>query len=401
MQIVVDDNWWIRGFTIPQSGSKEERIAKFHGHHAAGGVLVLGDEANGIPQAIHEAFDNVTSAANCRILLTSNPFVPSGAFWNATRDTDWNTVSMSALEHPNVVQNETIIPGAIDRETTDKRISKLTRPLLPTDDPVENLIFEVPWTGERRVVNNPIFCYKVLGTFPWEAEGALIPMSWFQRARRNYDQMLEDAYAQGRELPLDLPANPIGGLDVAEMGSDSNTFCARYANFVLPFWRWNFVEPNITADRAARLGRTLETSRINVDAIGVGADVAPALRAANMTAYGVKVSWSPTKESEDYKYYRLRDELFWSCREWFADEESAVPPDEEFEADAFVWEYEVTRSGIRVTSKMKAKERLGRSPDAWDAFAMTFYEGGEGGRSAHGVRTETLSRRSRPSRRLW
>jgi len=393
MQIVADDNWWIRGFTIPQSGSKEERISKFHGHHAAGGVLVLGDEANGVPTYVHEAFENVTSAANCRVLLTSNPFVPSGAFWNATRDPDWSVVTISALEHPNVVTNETIIPGAIDRETTEGRIRKFTRAVQPYDDPVQQMIFEVPWSGEKRVVNNPIFCYKVLGTFPWEAEGALIPMSWFYRARQNYDTMMTKAHTLGQPLPPDLPDHPVCGLDVAEMGADFNAFVARYDNFLTPFTRWNFTEPNVTADRAARLCRVLESNRVNVDSIGVGADVAPLLRQANITAYGVKVSWSATRESEDFKYYRLRDQLGWEAREWFAKEDAAVPPDEEFEADCFAFEYEVTRSGIRITSKHKVKERLGRSPDAWDAFNMTFYEGGEKGRSSEGVGSLVLGRR--------
>lgn len=398
LSIEVGPNHWLMGFTIPQSGTREERIAKFHGHHAAGGILVIGDEANGIPpEIITEGFDNVTSAADCRQLLLSNPFVPSGPFWNATRSKDWHTITISAFDHPNVKNKEVSIPGAIDYETTRKRVEKYTRPALPEDREGHRRIIE--WEGEERVVINPVFMYKTLGEFPWEAEGTLIPMAWFQRARRNYDVYLEEALEQGYSWPVDVPP-PVLGLDVAEMGADFNTLCMRYDYIVAPFERWNGLYPYMSADKAARFYRRLGASRINVDAIGVGSDVAPLIRDEGLQAYGINVNWSATSDNIEYKYYRLRDQLGWEAREWFQQEHVAVPPDEEFEADCFAYQYENTRSGIRITSKNQIKSELGRSPDGWDAFCMSLYEGREGGKPAgHRVGSTSISRK--PKRTPW
>jgi hypothetical protein len=236
-----------------------------------------------------------------------------------------------------------------------------------------------------------LFFYKVLGMFPLEAEGQLIPMAHFYRARQNWDTLMDEAIRQGLSLPLDLPA-PICGLDVAELGVDNNAFVERYDHFLSKFSRWNGVEPNITAERAGRLATRCKAVRTNVDAIGPGADVAPLMRLDDLTAYGVKVSWSASKETEDYKYYRLRDQLGWEAREWFAREDVAVPPDEEFESDCFAFMYDVTRSGIRITSKTKVREKLQRSPDAWDAFTLTFYGGREKNRPDVGVESMIIGR---------
>lgn len=396
LSIDVGPNHWLAGFTIPQSGTREERIAKFHGHHAAGGILVIGDEANGIPpEIITEGFDNVTSAADCRQLLLSNPFVPSGPFWNATRSRDWHTITISAFDHPNVTEKRVVIPGAIDYETTKKRVMKFTRPTITADHDSHRTIIE--WEGEQRTVTNPVFMYKTLGQFPGEAEGTLIPMAWFQRARLNYDVYLEEAYEQGYDWPVDVPS-PILGLDVAEMGADFNTLCARYEYIVSPFERWNGLYPYKSADKAARVYRQLSANRINVDAIGVGSDVAPIIRDQGLQAYGINVNWSATSDNVEYKYYRLRDQLGWEARDWFSQDHVAVPPDEEFEADCFAYRYENTRSGIRITSKNNVRSVLGRSPDAWDAFCMSLYTGRDGGKpESHRVGSTNISRKRRRS----
>ena len=397
MRIDVADNWWMQGFTIPTTGTPEERMAKFHGHHAVGGVFVLGDEAHGIPPEIFEAFDNVTSAADCRVLLTSNPLAPTGPFWAATRDDTYNTVIISAFEHPNVLTDETVIPGAVDRETTMIRVNKWTRAMLPVDMNSDVPTCVIPWTGEERVVMNPVFFYKVLGQFPAQAQGALVPMNLYQRARLNFDILLEAARKEGLDYIPDL-SPPVVGLDVAEFGIDANVFLARADNVVLtPVIRWYGAEIPESARIAARYVRQIGAYRVNVDSIGVGASMPPLLRAEledNVIVVGVKTSWRPTRKAEELQFFQLRDELGWAIREFFIRKDAAIPPDEELEADLFAFMYEdMPRKGTRITSKKIVRRRLmGRSPGAFDAFAMTFYEGRDKNRSEGGVNSMVLSR---------
>jgi len=408
MRLTIGDDWWCQGFTIPTTGSPQERIAKFHGHHAPGGVLVVADEAHGIPSAIFEAFDNVTSGAGCKLLLLSNPLAPSGPFWQATKDEDYNVVVMSAFDHPNVITGENVIPGAIDRATTVSRIRKMTRALTDQDAYRDLPKVIVPWTGEERVVTSPVFNYKVLGQFPLEVANALISMLAYQRARMNYDIVMEEAMAEGLTIPADLP-RPVCGLDIAEFGTDSNAFCARFGHFVAPLIRWQGMHIDETAYTAARHTRHVDGYRLNVDGVGVGAGVAPIVRRDEKTkadrfdCISVKASWAST--AEEKAFYLMRDQLGWAIRRWIRSEVSlaCLPADEELEADLFAHTYRTLARGIRITTSDGAREKLmGRSPDGFIALMMTFYEGRAKGRSGEGAAHMRISRQRRgASTRFW
>ena len=392
MELVVDEGWWIKGFTIPSSGTREERISKFHGHHGRGGTYAIVDEAHGVPPEIMEAIDNCLTGEQTRLLMLFNPLAPSGIDYNATRDPAYNTITISAFDHPNVITGDDMYPGMVGRTTTETRVLKWTRPVTPADVGSDQLIIEVPWTGESRVVVNPIFCYKVLGQFPWEASSALVPLSWIHRAKATHKVLMAQARMEGFVIPPDLP-DPVGGLDVAEMGEDTNAFAIRYGSFLSPVIRWQGLEMDKTAETACRICRKYGIATINVDGIGVGAGVAPDMRNQGIKgAKGVKVSWSPTRETEEFEFVSLRDQLWWAVREWFSSKDAAIPEDEDMEADLLIFEYEIGRRGIGVTSKKKVRRMLlGRSPDAGEALMLTFYAGGIGGRG-DGVKTTTLSR---------
>lgn len=401
MRLTVGDDWWCQGFTIPTTGSPQERIAKFHGHHAPGGVLVVADEAHGIPSAIFEAFDNVTSGAGCKLLLLSNPLAPSGPFWHATKDDEYNVIIMSAFDHPNVARDENVIPGAIDHATTASRINKMTRPFNDLDVYRDLPTIVVPWTGEKRVVTSPVFNYKVLGEFPLEVADALISMLAYQHARLNYDVLMEQTTAAGHKIPPDLP-RPMCGLDVAEFGTDSNAFCARFEHFVAPLIRWQGMDIPDTAYVAARHTRHVDGYRLNVDGVGVGAAVAPLVRRAEKTAadrfdcIGVKGSWASTAEEKEF--YLMRDQLGWEVRKWITSSEfePCLPADEELEADLFAHQYRTLARGLRITTSDGAREKLmGRSPDGFIALCMTFYKGRAKGKMGDGVGTMQVGRQRR------
>lgn len=413
-----EEEWWIHGFSIPTSGTREERIAKFHGHHGRGGTFAIIDEAHGVPPEILEAIDNCLTGSNTRLLMLFNPLAPSGIDYQATRDPNYNVITISAFDHPNVKSGEDLMPGMVDRDTIIERIDKWTRPVTPADVDSDRLMIEIPWMDEeaRRVVVNPVFCYKVLGEFPWESESALIPLYLIDRAKRNYGIELEKLRAKGIEIPEDSP-KPMCGLDMAEFGTDMCAFATRYDNFLAPIMRWGRTEELDSVDKAARMARMVDHNRVNVDAIGF-TTIAPMLREHEIRAFGVKVSWSATRDVEEGQFVSLRDQLGWSIREWMYRRNSCMPPDEDLEADMSAFEYRNTRRGILISKKDHVRRMLvGRSPDGFDALSMTFYTGGEGGRAAYdspttfllnkplrasrpaAMRTRRSGRRRRPVRR--
>ena len=73
--------------------------------------------------------NRVYRVATGRLLVMFNPRAEQGAPYRMIRDKVANVVELSAFEHPNVLTGENIIPGAVDRQTTVRRINQWTRPL--------------------------------------------------------------------------------------------------------------------------------------------------------------------------------------------------------------------------------------------------------------------------------
>jgi hypothetical protein len=118
---------------------------------------------------------------------------------------------------------------------------------------------------------------------------------------------------------------------------------------------------------------------VNVDSIGIGVDVAPLLRKAGVKASGINIAEKPTKEYKKdeknvLKFFKLRDQLYWDTAEWIKSDYSMLPPDERLieEAMCITYEEDKTTRKIRVLSKDKMKDALGRSPDHWDSLTLTF-----------------------------
>ena len=107
---------WRRGphwgaFSV--STAEEERIAGFRTEH---GVFVIVDEASQLSQPIHDAIVGLSASAGSRVLYIGNPLRTVGPFRDAARSADWHTISISALESPNVLAGEEVIPGLATRK---------------------------------------------------------------------------------------------------------------------------------------------------------------------------------------------------------------------------------------------------------------------------------------------
>ena len=80
---------------------------------------------------------------------------------------------------------------------------------------------------------------------------------------------------------------------------------------------------------------------------------------------------------------RMRDELWWSAREWFYALDCHIPDDGALLAELTLPTYNFTSGGkIKAESKDEIKKRtsktassLGKSPDLADAFCLTFGSG--------------------------
>ena len=134
---------------------------QFQGFHCEN-MLVVVDEAEGVAESIYEAVEAVMTSAKPTLLLIGNPTTSSGGFHRAFHRERgiYETITISALESPNVEEGSIVIPG-------------LTTPA---------------WVEERRKMwgeGSAMFRARVLGEFPDRGEDNLISVSTTSRTPRS------------------------------------------------------------------------------------------------------------------------------------------------------------------------------------------------------------------------
>lgn len=408
----------INGVTIPAQGTEKEREGRFSGKHAPYLLFII-DEGDAVPPEIYKGIESCMSGGVARLLVMFNPRQKVGPVYDMTKNGGAKVIYLNAFRHPNVYTGLDIFPGAVTRETTVRRINLWTapEPEIEQVDKRDPAIFKVPSClegctavapdgetfpplagGYRRVVQ-PEFSYMVLARYPDALLDQLIHESWIEAARTRWDLW---AATHGVHPPHNV--RPIQGLDVADLGDDYNCSTLRYSGWMAPQKLWRHVDPMITGERAFKIFVRYQVKFCNVDATGVGAGVPHHMRRQGATAYRVMVASGPdmTYEKEARKnrllmemelerekrglqklhaleeeviFYRMRDRMLWSVREWLRnDPSSMLPPCDLLKEELLAPLYEKPdKDGkIHVTESKTLKEILGRSPDRLMSLALTF-----------------------------
>ncbi len=374
---------FLTGTSIPLSGTPQQREAKFSGKHAPN-LLFLFDEGDAVPDECFTGAESCLSGGEGRMLIMFNPRAEQGFAYRAIREKRASVVHLSAFSHINVVTGKEIIPGAVSRSITVRRINEWCRPLSSGEMP-DSECFELPGflsgavamsqggepypslsPGYYKIVE-PQFSYMTLGKYPAQGSTALISRAWIDAARSRYDQYIA---AHGERPPLYSQA--IVGFDIGEYGSDASVLCFRYGTLVLPLIAWGGMDILTSADKAAAECRKRNVSAVNADGTGVGSGCAPALQRQGIAAVPVKVASSPTARTELGEFHILLDQLWWSVREWLRTDQAMLPPDELLLEELIIPTYEVVNGKIRVMKKSAMRELLTRSPDRADALCLTF-----------------------------
>lgn len=196
--------------------------------------------------------------------------------------------------------------------------------------------------------------------------------------------------AVGREVSM-ISAPIVWGLDPGRFGPDSKTLAKRCGNVLLALVKvlLKGMPAGPQSDGVALAGAVIKEFRetqpglqphyICVDSIGLGGPIADILRRANLKrGNGVEVEIIDVNvsesESADEKFDRLRDQLWWAMRDWFADRACKMPDDSALISEIVAVKYNYTASGrIKVESKKEMKKRLKHSPDRADALMITFH----------------------------
>lgn len=251
-------------------------------------VLVIIDEAAGVPEELWTGVEAITTTANSRILAIGNPDDRETTFGDVYEEERyaplWNRIRISAHDTPN-----------------------FTGEYVP--EPLPDVLLQLSWVEDRRAAwgdDDARFKSKVLAQFPDNTEFGLFGAPLLAKAFVDTD---EEVRATGRLFI---------GVDVARYGEDKSVVAMRRGPLCWIEDDWRGMDTVYTAERVLELaeaqaykaedGTPSEVVEIRVDSIGVGAGVVDTLEAART------------------KYRRKhRKEPWWTVREMNG---SARPPRE-------------------------------------------------------------------------
>jgi hypothetical protein len=376
---------FLTGVMIPTTGTEAQRQAKFSGKHAPH-LLFIVDEGDAVPEEVFKGIESCMSGGHARLLILFNPRSEAGPVYRMERDGRANIVTLSAFDHPNVVTGENLFDGAVNRETTGRRINQWCRKLVEGET-IDSECFELPEFMVGYIARNqkgipypplvsgwwkitdPAFPYMVLGAYPAQAVNQLISKEWVMAARARWDVYV-------KKMGEKPPKGSVGkmGQDCADMGNDLNSACFRYGSWVDRLEKWGGLDPYESAERARDLYYLKPNIKSTaVESNGVGAGVAPHMMRLGCNAHKIMVTEAATEETEMGKFGVIRDQLLWNVRDWLrTDSNSMLPPDEQLIEELLVLNYSVPKGNIKVMDTDTIREELKRSPDGLMSLAMTF-----------------------------
>jgi len=313
-------------FAVSRTSRREnpESLAGFHAPH----MMFVIEEASGIPNVIFETASGALSTPGAKIMMCGNPTRSDGYFYDAFHGDreKWHCMTVSCE----------------DGEYVD--------PKFITD------------MAEKYGEASNVYRVRVLGEFPTQSDDVLVPLHLVEEATRR------DVEA-GPTTPVEW------GLDVARYGGDRSALCKRQGNVIVePIKTWQGKDlmelAGIILAEYDAVPYRMRPQAIYVDAIGLGAGLADRLRELDLPAVAVAVSESASMKD---RFNKLRDELFWSAREWFEARDCHMPQDDTLISEITGIRYKYLSTGkLKVESKDEMKKRGQRSPDVADAFVLSF-----------------------------
>lgn len=306
--------------------SRAEQPEALAGVHSDNVLLVV-DEASGVPEQVFEAASGSMSGHSATTILAGNPTRSSGTFYEThTRLAGhWLTLHWSCIDSPRV-----------------------------SDEFVEEM-------KTRYGEDSNAYRIRVLGEFPLGDDDTIIPIHLAEAAKT-------------RDVIPSPTTRPVWGLDVARFGSDRTALAKRTGPVVSEVETWKGLDLMATVGRVkAQYDGMLPSDRpseILVDVIGLGSGVHDRLRELGLPVRAVNVSEAPAFGGT---YTNLRTELIFRFRGWLEQRGSRIPNDAELIAEMTSIRYSFASTGkMKAEGKDDMRRRGLKSPDKADAVFLTF-----------------------------
>lgn len=300
-------------------------VEAMQGVHSENVLLVI-DEASGIPEPVFEAAAGSMSGESATTLMLSNPVRSSGTFYDSHNrlKNEWHAVHVSCLDSP--------------------RVSK-------------EFIREM---AVRYGEDSSAYSVRCLGEFPKSDEDTVIPLGLVEAA-------------QDRDIETAEDSPYYWGVDVSRYGGDESVLAVRQGHEIKELLAWKNKDlmqlTGIIVEKYNDLPPSKQPKVIYVDSIGIGAGVCDRCKELGLPVRGINVAESPSMKE---KYLNLRAELWFRAKEFFEERTCKIPHDEILFSQLVAPRYTFNSQGrIKVESKDDMKKRGLRSPDRADALMLT------------------------------
>jgi hypothetical protein len=341
----IDESWIAKAFVAGVSADEEvAQAAKgLHARH----MLFIFEETPGVPRQIMEAVENTCTGEHNLRLALGNPDNQHDELHRFCEQPGVVAVRMSGYDHPNVVLDREVIPGAITRKSIARRLAKYRSP------------------------DARLFLSQVRGISPEEASDALIRRSWVLAAMERYE---DPAYRVGP---------PALGVDVANSeDGDKGALARGKGRCLLELDAFPCPDANLLGVRVA-LAMALHgihESYVGVDDAGIGAATYNKLKELGKLVHGLNGAYKPWATVDEERrqetgvslvgmerFHILRDQMWWQMRLDLEAGRIALRYDLDLIEELTALKWELKLGEIRVTPKDEIRALLGRSPDKGDA----------------------------------
>jgi hypothetical protein len=355
---VLDSDEWKLGGRQAGFGAKPPDAAKgsdfdpslLQGYHRAGGVLVILDEAGGLPDWLWTSAETITTTENSRILAIGNPDNPGSRFAEVSKPgaKGWAQHKISVFDSPNYTGED--VPLEVARALTPRSWA--------------------PEMADEWGIDSPLYISKVLAEFPSDHPHQVIPLAALLACR------IPEPRAAGDLVPVELGVDVGGGGDLTVVRERRGMRAGRR-------WAARTPEPEQAAELVMRAILESGAVSVKVDAIGVGwglaGDVRQRIRRGDVRhdckVHAVKVSEAA---SDPKRFKNLRSQLWWMGRE--LSQQQAWDLSGTDGADTVCGELALPRwkpdpaGRVQVEPKDDIRARTGgKSPDDADALLLAYY----------------------------
>lgn len=336
-------------YAIGASSADPDKLQGFHA--ASGHILIIVDEAAGVPEPAFEAIEGMMTSEEARMLLIGNPTSDTGSFRASHHSWEHaSKIHISAFDSPNFKNNG--INTIEDLKTID----------LEKIEIVNKYLVSPQWVKEKIDswgIDSPMFQARVLGNFPSQSSNTVIPLAPVELAAT--PEHNEKIKAAGGNLHL--------GVDPARFGNDYTVLTPRIGGHI-PF---QSKHPSTSIPETVGLIKQFSSPRptgiyIDVDGLGGGVyDILYEQKYDMIVAIHNNAKALP--DPSGLTFANLASQLWWRAREMFIAGELAIPDDDKLIMQLTTRKYSFGSRGLIVESKDEWKKRHGgKSCDEADSL---------------------------------